>query len=53
MRATRPRARRRAAAQLELQRQRGVKVEEQEHHLTVRGVGPGRHRFVLAKVNVA
>ena len=30
-----------------------VKVEEQEHHLTVRGVGPGRHRFVLAKVNAA
>jgi hypothetical protein len=26
-----------------------VKVEEQEHHLTVLGVGPGRHRFVLAK----
>ena len=26
-----------------------VKVEEQEHHLTVSGVGPGRHRFVLAK----
>lgn len=25
-----------------------VKVEEQEHHLTVQGVGPGRHRFVLA-----
>ena len=27
----------------------GAKVEEQEHHLVVRGVGPGRHRFVLAK----
>ena len=26
-----------------------VIIEEQEHHLTVRGVGPGRHRFVLAK----
>eukprot|EP01051_Picozoa_sp_SAG22_P006450 SAG22_NODE_423_length_10665_cov_7.110543_3_plen_257_part_00 len=27
----------------------GVNVEEQEHHLAVRGVGPGRHRFVLAR----
>ena len=25
-----------------------VKVEEQDHHLTVQSVGPGRHRFVLA-----
>ena len=25
----------------------GVTVEEEKHHLTVRGVGPGRHRFVL------
>eukprot|EP01050_Picozoa_sp_SAG11_P022270 SAG11_NODE_4170_length_2028_cov_1.729393_1_plen_258_part_00 len=27
----------------------GMKVEEQEHHLTVRGVGSGHHRFVLAR----
>ena len=30
------------------QHQVNVDVEEQEHHLTVRGVGSGRHRFVLA-----
>ena len=28
-------------------------VEEQDHHLTVRGIGPGRHRFALAKPKLA